>query len=115
EVVKPVLNAYFKGEDEFLKKNCSTKVIERCKAERKAFQSQGIFSDNKILRISDVELRETKMMGDTPIIIVAAGTIGTSAVNSSFLEPKDFIDGSTLNCHSSEPNRSIVYVIDLVQ
>ncbi|KAK6118659.1 hypothetical protein DH2020_047572 [Rehmannia glutinosa] len=94
EVVKPVLNAYFKGDTEVLKKYCSSHVIERCKAEHKAFESQGIFFDNKtgtvfsdvskvmgveygglmILHISDVEVRETKMMGDTPIIIVAFQT-----------------------------------------
>ncbi|KAI3446331.1 hypothetical protein Pfo_002996 [Paulownia fortunei] len=74
EVVKPVLNAYFKGDTEVLKKYCSSHVIERCKAEHKAFESQGIFFDNKILHISEVEVRETKMMGDTPIIIVAFQT-----------------------------------------
>ncbi|KAL7198577.1 hypothetical protein ACSBR2_020963 [Camellia fascicularis] len=74
EVVKPVLNAYFKGDVEVLKKYCSTEVIERCKAEHKAYESQGIFFDNKILHISEVEARETKMMGDTPIIIVAFQT-----------------------------------------
>ncbi|KAL2537858.1 Mitochondrial import inner membrane translocase subunit TIM44-2 [Forsythia ovata] len=74
EVIKPVLNAYFKGDAEVLKKYCSSEVIERCKAEHKAFESQGIFFDNKILHISEVEVRETKMMGDTPIIIVAFQT-----------------------------------------
>ncbi|XP_011092940.1 mitochondrial import inner membrane translocase subunit TIM44-2-like [Sesamum indicum] len=74
EVVKPVLNAYFKGDTEALEKYCSSHVIERCKAEHKAFESQGIFFDNKILHISEVEVRETKMMGETPIIIVAFQT-----------------------------------------
>ncbi|KAA8543369.1 hypothetical protein F0562_021136 [Nyssa sinensis] len=74
EVVKPVLNAFFKGDVEVLKKYCSSEVIERCKAEHKAYESQGIFFDNKILHISEVEVRETKMMGDTPIIIVAFQT-----------------------------------------
>ncbi|KAL3517702.1 hypothetical protein ACH5RR_020291 [Cinchona calisaya] len=70
EVVKPVLHAYFKGDVEILKKYCSSEVIERCKAEHKAFASQNLFFDNKILHISDVEVKETKMMGDSPIIIV---------------------------------------------
>lgn len=74
EVVKPVLNAYMKGDTETLKKYCSPEVIERCNAERKAYASQGIFFDNKILHISDVELRETKLMGSTPIIILAFQT-----------------------------------------
>ncbi|KAF7150427.1 hypothetical protein RHSIM_Rhsim02G0151300 [Rhododendron simsii] len=72
-----------------------------------------VFND-KILHISDVEVRGTEMMGDTPRNIVAVGTIGTSSLNSSFLEPKGFIDGS-LNCDSSKPGKSIVNVIDLVQ
>ncbi|GER42383.1 O-fucosyltransferase family protein [Striga asiatica] len=74
EVVQPVLNAYFKGDTEVLKKYCSSHVIERCKAEHKAYKSQGIFFDHKILHISEVEVRETKMMGETPIIIVAFQT-----------------------------------------
>ncbi|XP_051145576.1 mitochondrial import inner membrane translocase subunit TIM44-2-like [Andrographis paniculata] len=74
EVIKPVLNAYFKGDTGVLGKYCTSHVIERCKAEHKAYESQGIFFDNKILHISDVEVRETKMMGETPIIIVAFQT-----------------------------------------
>ncbi|KAK9288934.1 hypothetical protein L1049_017405 [Liquidambar formosana] len=74
EMVKPVLNAYIKGDIENLKKYCSPEVIERCKAEHRAYQSQGIFFDNKILHISEAEVRETKMMGSTPIIIVAFQT-----------------------------------------
>ncbi|GMP90668.1 hypothetical protein CsSME_00041681 [Camellia sinensis var. sinensis] len=57
EVIKPVLNAYFKGDAEVLKKYCRNEVIERCKAEHEAFESQGIFFDNKILHISDVEFQ----------------------------------------------------------
>ncbi|KAL7082905.1 hypothetical protein ACP275_14G130300 [Erythranthe tilingii] len=70
EVVKPVLNAYFKGDTAVLEKYCSPNVIERCKAERNAYETQGIFFDNKILHISEAEVKETKMMGETPIIIV---------------------------------------------
>ncbi|RVW24599.1 Mitochondrial import inner membrane translocase subunit TIM44-2 [Vitis vinifera] len=71
EVIRPVLNAYIKGDAETLKKYCSPEVIERCKAEHGAYQTMGIIFDNKILHISDVEVRETKMMGTSPIIIVA--------------------------------------------
>ncbi|KAK4739153.1 hypothetical protein R3W88_002850 [Solanum pinnatisectum] len=74
EVIRPVLGAFFKGDSEVLKKYCSKEVIERCKAEHQAFESQGIIFDNKILHISDVEVRETKMMGDSPIIILAFQT-----------------------------------------
>ncbi|CAK9311281.1 unnamed protein product [Citrullus colocynthis] len=74
EAIKPVLTSYMKGDSETLKKYCSSEVIERCKAEHRAYQSQGIFFDNKILHISEVEVRETKMMGSSPIIIVAFQT-----------------------------------------
>lgn len=74
DAVKPVLNAYLKGDFEALKKYCCPEVIERCKAERKAFHSHGLFFDSKILHISDVEVRETKMLGTSPVIIVAFQT-----------------------------------------
>ncbi|KAF8392191.1 hypothetical protein HHK36_022533 [Tetracentron sinense] len=74
EMIRPMLNAYLKCDVEALKKNCSPEVIERCKAEKRAYESQGIFFDNKILHISEMEVRETKMMGTTPIIIVAFQT-----------------------------------------
>ncbi|XWS76256.1 hypothetical protein CRYUN_Cryun01aG0159700 [Craigia yunnanensis] len=74
EAVRPVLNAYIKGDVETLKKYCSPEVIDRCKAEHTAYRSHGIFFDNKILHVSDVEVRETKMMGTSPIIIVAFQT-----------------------------------------
>ncbi|XP_058101629.1 mitochondrial import inner membrane translocase subunit TIM44-2-like isoform X2 [Magnolia sinica] len=74
ETIRPTLNAYLKGDVEKLKKNCSPEVIERCRAEHRAYESQGIFFDNKILHISDVEVRETKLMGTSPIIIIAFQT-----------------------------------------
>ncbi|XP_058208248.1 mitochondrial import inner membrane translocase subunit TIM44-2 isoform X2 [Rhododendron vialii] len=74
EVVRPVLIAYYKRDFEVLKKYCCTEVIERCKAEKKAFETQGFFFENKILHISEVEHRETKMMGNSPIIIVGFQT-----------------------------------------
>ncbi|XP_072999727.1 mitochondrial import inner membrane translocase subunit TIM44-2 isoform X1 [Typha latifolia] len=74
EMVRPVLTAYLKGDAEALKKYCSPEVIERCKGEHTAYSNQGIFFDNKILHISEVDVRETKMMGSTPIIIVAFQT-----------------------------------------
>ncbi|XP_059442779.1 mitochondrial import inner membrane translocase subunit TIM44-2-like [Corylus avellana] len=69
EATRPVLHAYMKADVETLQKYCGPEVIERCKAEYKAYQSNGIFFDNKILHISDVEVKETKMMGNSPIII----------------------------------------------
>ncbi|KAK7316518.1 hypothetical protein RJT34_00044 [Clitoria ternatea] len=70
EAIKPVLNAYIKGDIETLKKYCSPELIERCKAEHNAYQSHGIFFDNKILHVSELDVRETKMMGSSPVIIV---------------------------------------------
>ncbi|XP_022155931.1 mitochondrial import inner membrane translocase subunit TIM44-2 isoform X2 [Momordica charantia] len=47
EAIKPVLTSYIKGDSETLKKYCSAEVIERCKAEHRAYESQAIFFDNK--------------------------------------------------------------------
>ncbi|CAO2827603.1 unnamed protein product [Amaranthus hypochondriacus] len=74
EVIKPILNAYLKGNSKVLEKYCSPEVVERCKAEHKAYESQDIFFDNKILHVSEVDVRETKMMGSSPIIILAFQT-----------------------------------------
>ncbi|KAI3879297.1 hypothetical protein MKX03_024272 [Papaver bracteatum] len=74
EMIRPTLIAYFKGDVETLKKNCSPEVIERCIAEKQAYESQGMFFSNKILHISDVQVHETKLMGNSPIIIVAFQT-----------------------------------------
>ncbi|XP_057544350.1 mitochondrial import inner membrane translocase subunit TIM44-2-like isoform X1 [Amaranthus tricolor] len=74
EVIKPVLTAYLKGDFKVLEKYCSPEVVERCKALHKASESQDIFFDNKILHVSEVDVRETKMMGSSPIIILAFQT-----------------------------------------
>jgi hypothetical protein len=37
---------------ETLKKYCGPEVIERCKAEHKAYQSNGIFFDNKVINFT---------------------------------------------------------------
>ncbi|KAL8208924.1 hypothetical protein R6Q57_008336 [Mikania cordata] len=73
EIVKSFLKAYIKGEFKVLEKYCSHEV-EQCKAEHKVCEMQGTFYDNKILHISEVDVRETKMMGDTPLIIVGFQT-----------------------------------------
>ncbi|KQK15108.1 mitochondrial import inner membrane translocase subunit TIM44-2 [Brachypodium distachyon] len=70
EMIKPVLTAYSKGDVGTLKKYCTKELLERCKGERKAYASQGIFFDHKILHISDADVRETKMLGSAPIIVV---------------------------------------------
>ncbi|KAK2379424.1 hypothetical protein P8452_35895 [Trifolium repens] len=74
EAIKPVLNAYIKGDVETLKKYCCSQLIERCKAEHNAYKSNGIFFDKKILHISDLEVREAKMVEASPVIIVAFPT-----------------------------------------
>ncbi|XP_020088970.1 mitochondrial import inner membrane translocase subunit TIM44-2-like isoform X1 [Ananas comosus] len=74
EMIRPVLTSYVKADIETLKKYCTREVIERCKGERTAYQAQGIFYDNKILHISEVDVRETKMMGSSPIIILSFQT-----------------------------------------
>ncbi|CAH2051147.1 unnamed protein product [Thlaspi arvense] len=70
EAIKPVLDAYSKGDAETLRKYCSESVIERCTAECKAFQSHGYFFDHKLLHTSEVLVEDTKMVGSTPTIIV---------------------------------------------
>ncbi|KAK9070666.1 hypothetical protein SSX86_011068 [Deinandra increscens subsp. villosa] len=74
EIVKPVLKAYIKGDTEVLEKYCSPEIVERCKAEHRVSEMQGTFYDNKILHISEVDVRETKLMGDSPLIIVGFQT-----------------------------------------
>nr|CAB3492796.1 unnamed protein product [Digitaria exilis] len=70
EMIKPVLTAYSKGDVEALKKYCTKEVIERCKGERQAYASQGIFFDHKILHISEADVSEIKMFGSSPMIIL---------------------------------------------
>ncbi|KAL1219019.1 Mitochondrial import inner membrane translocase subunit TIM44-2 [Cardamine amara subsp. amara] len=70
EAIKPVLDAYSKGDVEILKKFCSKEVIERCLAENSGYQSHGVFFDYKLLHISEVEVKETKMVENYPVIIV---------------------------------------------
>lgn len=74
EDIRPILVAYVKGDYVTLRKKCSREVVDRCRAERRALESQGIYLDHKILHISDVEVKETKLMGNSPIIIVAFQT-----------------------------------------
>ncbi|KAI3874457.1 hypothetical protein MKX03_004787 [Papaver bracteatum] len=47
EMIRPTLIAYFKGDVETLKKNSSPELIERCKVEKQAYESQGMFFSNK--------------------------------------------------------------------
>ncbi|CAM6096482.1 unnamed protein product [Calypogeia fissa] len=72
--IRPILIAYLKGDYKTLRKKCSREVVDRCRAERIALESQGIYLDHKILHISDVEVKETKLMGNSPIIIVSFQT-----------------------------------------
>jgi import inner membrane translocase subunit TIM44 len=59
------------GDLNTLRQRCSREVVERCQAERRALETQGIFLDNKILHISDAEVKDVKLLGNYPIIIVA--------------------------------------------
>ncbi|CAN1270547.1 Mitochondrial import inner membrane translocase subunit TIM44-2 [Linum perenne] len=83
DAIRPVLHAYMKGDTETLKKYCSPEVISRCEGEHKAFKSHGMFFDNRLLHVSEVEVRETKMMGTSPIIIVAFQTQQIHCVRDS--------------------------------
>ncbi|KAL0356518.1 UNVERIFIED_CONTAM: Mitochondrial import inner membrane translocase subunit TIM44-2 [Sesamum calycinum] len=79
EVVKPVLNAYFKGDIEVLKKYCSSHVIERCKAEHKAFESQGIFFD-KVVDYHEEKLLEVTMVMEIHCYVYAQSSFQTQQV-----------------------------------
>ncbi|KAI4349393.1 hypothetical protein L6164_009985 [Bauhinia variegata] len=70
EAIKPILNAYMKGDIEVLKKYTTPELVERCKAEHRAYQSHGIFFDNKILHVGEAYVREVKMVESSPIIII---------------------------------------------
>ncbi|KMZ69113.1 putative Mitochondrial import inner membrane translocase subunit tim44,putative [Zostera marina] len=74
DMIRPTITAYLKYDVDTLKKYCCPEVIERCKGEKRAYESQGYFYDNKLLHISEAEVRETKMLGSTPIIIVVFQT-----------------------------------------
>ncbi|GBG80438.1 hypothetical protein CBR_g30902 [Chara braunii] len=72
--LKPVLTAYLSGDIQALQKKCSKEVVQRCAAERKAMDYMGVTYLNKLLHISDVEVRETKMVGKDPTIILGFRT-----------------------------------------
>lgn len=74
EDVEPILQAYIKGDAELLKAKCSREVVERCQAEKRILQSQGLQGHDRILHISDLELRETKLLGNNPVIIISFRT-----------------------------------------
>jgi import inner membrane translocase subunit TIM44 len=58
EAIRPVLNAYSKGDAKTLKKYCSKELIERCTAEHRAFTSQGYFFDHKVKSLLLVHPRD---------------------------------------------------------
>ncbi|CAN1270548.1 Mitochondrial import inner membrane translocase subunit TIM44-2 [Linum perenne] len=111
DAIRPVLHAYMKGDTETLKKYCSPEVISRCEGEHKAFKSHGMFFDNRLLHVSEVEVRETKMMGTSPIIIVAMCmvSVGDAAIDANPLSDKEAtaveirIEDSELGSYQAEP------------
>lgn len=74
EDVRPVLFAYLEGDLALLRKKCRREVVERCQAERRALESQGLVAVNKVLHITEIEVKETKLMQNEPIIIVGFQT-----------------------------------------
>ncbi|CAI5489779.1 unnamed protein product, partial [Closterium sp. Naga37s-1] len=70
EDVLPVLNAYMHGDLAALKARCRKEVVERCRAERSAMLAQGLHAHHRILHHSDVEVREVKLVGNDPVIIL---------------------------------------------
>ncbi|CAI5524341.1 unnamed protein product [Closterium sp. Naga37s-1] len=70
EDVLPVLNAYMHGDLAALKARCRKEVVERCRAERSAMLAQGLHAHHRILHHADVEVREVKLVGNDPVIIL---------------------------------------------
>ena len=74
----------------------------------------------QILHVSDVEVRETKMMGTSPIIIVAVW-FSSSASIAFFLDFKLKVFQAhagglcPFNVHSFKHSRSTAYVIERVK
>ncbi|KAJ7005454.1 hypothetical protein NC653_004924 [Populus alba x Populus x berolinensis] len=93
EAVRPVLNAYIKGDIETLKKYCTPEVINRCEAEHKAFQAHGIFFDNKIRFIDNTDPagidHQIAQLGPelaSTLVIVISKSGGTPETRNGLLE-----------------------------
>lgn len=97
EEIRPTLRAYLKGDFATLRKKCSREVVERCQAERRALESQGIFLDNEILHISDVEIKETKLLGNAPIIII---NFQTQQIHCARNKDGNIIEGARDDIHT---------------
>ncbi|KAF3670131.1 Mitochondrial import inner membrane translocase subunit TIM44-2 [Capsicum annuum] len=70
EVIRPILVAFFKADTEVLKKYCSKEVIERCKAEHQAFDSQDIIFDNKAYSVNvKIQLVNSVLVKSRSLII----------------------------------------------
>lgn len=87
----------YQGDFATLRKKCSREVVERCQAERRALESQGIFLDNEILHISDVEIKETKLLGNAPIIII---NFQTQQIHCARNKDGNIIEGARDDIHT---------------
>lgn len=76
-------------------------------------------SEKQILHISDVEVRETKMMGNTPIIIVAVRSdslYGSIVLDFVFVAGRNDANASfLLNFYSSKHSRCTAYAMRMDQ
>ncbi|XP_024389939.1 mitochondrial import inner membrane translocase subunit TIM44-2 [Physcomitrium patens] len=97
EEIRPTLRAYLKGDVPTLKKKCCREVLERCQAERSALESQGIFLSNEILHISDIEIKETKLLGNSPIIII---NFQTQQIHCARDKAGNIIEGARDDIHT---------------
>ncbi|XP_024525373.1 mitochondrial import inner membrane translocase subunit TIM44-2 [Selaginella moellendorffii] len=84
EDIRPILTAYLKGDYDTLRKKVCKEVVERCRAEHRALQSQGLYVDTKILYISELEVRESKLIGNEPVIIISFQTQQNYCVRDEF-------------------------------
>ncbi|GAQ78905.1 TIM44 mitochondrial import inner membrane translocon protein [Klebsormidium nitens] len=74
EDVRPVLLAYLGGDLEALAQLCADEVVQRARGERKAFDALGVTPEFKILHISEAMLRDVKLVGGEPMIIIGFST-----------------------------------------
>eukprot|EP00475_Leptophrys_vorax_P025135 TRINITY_DN35115_c0_g1_i2.p1 TRINITY_DN35115_c0_g1~~TRINITY_DN35115_c0_g1_i2.p1 ORF type:complete len:254 (-),score=25.32 TRINITY_DN35115_c0_g1_i2:102-863(-) len=74
EEVRPLLLAYMQGDMDALRAKCRREVLERCAGERQAMQAQGLTPHQQILHQSELDVREIKLSGSDPIILLSFTT-----------------------------------------
>ena len=83
--IRPVLEAYLKGNIADIEHLCSEEMLERFNAQVKAWQAGGIIMDNRILDVSDVEVVSLRLLAeDNPAIVLSFMTQQINCVRDKF-------------------------------